>query len=63
MDIIKVFVWVCCVVGYVSIFMIPFWRIFKKAGFSPWLSLLMPIPFVNFVMFYVLAFAQWPNSK
>ena len=42
---------------------IAFRRIFKKAGFSPWLSLLMCIPFVNLVMLYFLAYARWPNSK
>ena len=63
MDTIKVFVWMGCLVGYISLFMIPFWKIFQKAGFSPWLSLLMPIPLVNFVMFYFLAFVRWPNSK
>jgi hypothetical protein len=43
---------------YVGIFVIPFWRIFKKAGFSPWLSVLMPIPLLNVVMCFFLAFAR-----
>ncbi|HTW44271.1 MAG TPA: hypothetical protein VMD58_01895 [Acidobacteriaceae bacterium] len=38
---------------------IPYWMIWKKAGFSPWLSLLMLIPLINFIMLYVLAFSQW----
>jgi hypothetical protein len=63
MDMTKAFVWVCLLVGYMSLFVVPFWRIFQKAGFSPWLSLLMPIPFINFAMFYFLAFVRWPNSK
>jgi hypothetical protein len=33
--------------------------IWKKAGFSPWFSLLMFVPMVNFVMLYVLAFSDW----
>ena len=42
----------------------PFWRIFKKAGFSPWLSLLTMIPLVNLFVLYYVAFARWPeNSK
>lgn len=41
------------------IFLIPYWFIWKKAGFSPWLSLLMFVPLVNLVMLYVLAFSQW----
>ena len=48
------------VVVYVFIVVFPFWHIFKKAGFSPWLSLLMLIPLVNLIMLYVLAFARWP---
>jgi hypothetical protein len=41
------------------IVIIPYWFIWKKAGFSPWLSLLMLIPFVNIIMPYVLAFSEW----
>ena len=38
---------------------IPYWFIFKKAGFSPFLALLMLMPLVNFIMLYFLAFARW----
>jgi hypothetical protein len=44
---------------FAVIVLIPYWMIWKKAGFSPWLSLLMLVPLVNFVMLYVLAFAEW----
>ncbi len=47
----------------VILIVIPFWRIFGKAGFSPWLSLLMCIPFVNLLMIWFLGFAEWRNSK
>lgn len=43
----------------VALLIIPYWMIWKKAGFSPWLSILMLIPGINFIMLYVLAFAQW----
>jgi hypothetical protein len=43
-----------------AIAIIPFWQIFKKAGFSPALSLLMIIPIINVVMVFYLAFATWP---
>ena len=39
--------------------LIPYWFIFKKAGFSPFLALLMLIPLLNFIMLYYLAFARW----
>ncbi|MDE1155264.1 MAG: hypothetical protein PW735_05975 [Acidobacteriaceae bacterium] len=42
-----------------AILIVPFWQIFKKAGMSPALSLLMVVPLANLVMLYVLAFSQW----
>ncbi len=42
-----------------AVVIVPFWFICKKAGFSPWLSLLNIIPFGNLVLIYVLAFAEW----
>jgi glucan phosphoethanolaminetransferase (alkaline phosphatase superfamily) len=47
-----------CLVG-LAIILIPFWFICKKAGFSPWLTLLNIIPLGNLVLLYVLAFADW----
>jgi hypothetical protein len=41
------------------IVLIPYWFIFKKAGFSPFLAILMFIPLVNIVLLYFLAFARW----
>ena len=40
-------------------FIIPTWFICKKAGFSPWLSLLIIVPFGGLVLLYVLAFSEW----
>jgi hypothetical protein len=37
---------------------IPFWPIFRKAGFPGALSLLMLIPGVNLVLLYVVAFSH-----
>jgi hypothetical protein len=48
------------VIGFVVF--LPYWQIFKKAGFSPWLSLVMVIPLVNLCALYYLAFAQWPGK-
>ena len=47
------------VIVFAAVMIIPYWFIWKKAGFSPRLSLLMFIPLVNLVMLYVLAFSQW----
>jgi hypothetical protein len=44
----------------IAIVMIPCWFILKKAGFSPWLSLLCLIPSLGtLVLLYILAFADW----
>lgn len=41
------------------IVLVPFWFICKKAGFSPWLTLLNVVPMGSIVLWYVLAFAEW----
>jgi hypothetical protein len=38
---------------------IPYWKIFSKAGFSGWLALLMFIPIANIIVLYVVAFSEW----
>jgi hypothetical protein len=45
-------------IGY-AVVIVPCWFICKKAGFSPWLSLLNIVPFGSLILLYVLAFAQW----
>ena len=45
------------------IIIIPFWRIFQKAGFNGALSLLMFIPIINIIVIFYLAFAEWPSQK
>jgi hypothetical protein len=42
-----------------AIVILPFWFICKKAGFSPWLSMLNIVPFGSLILCYVLAFADW----
>lgn len=41
------------------IIVIPYWRIFSKAGFAGALSLLMVVPLVNLIILYVVAFSEW----
>ncbi len=45
------------------IFIFPYWKIFTKAGFSGWLSLLMLIPIANIIILFYLAFSEWPALK
>ena len=42
-----------------QIVVIPYWQIFKKAGFSPVLSILVLFPLVNLVVLYYVAFSDW----
>ena len=40
----------------------PLWRIFRRAGLSPWPALLVFIPIVGFpAVGSVLAFKRWPD--
>lgn len=43
------------------VFIVPFWKITSKAGYSGWLSLLMIVPGVNLIFLYFIAFANWPS--
>jgi hypothetical protein len=42
---------------------IPYWRIFSRAGFSPWLSIFIILPIVDLILLYYLGFAEWPSLK
>jgi hypothetical protein len=42
-----------------AIIVVPFWQIYKKAGFPGALSLLMIFPLVNLIMLFVLGFSKW----
>jgi RsiW-degrading membrane proteinase PrsW (M82 family) len=42
---------------------LPFWFICKKAGLSPWLSLIMIVPFGALILPFVLAFIDWPALR
>jgi hypothetical protein len=46
------------VVVFLIAAVVPFWPIFRKAGFSGPLSLLMLVPGVNLILLYVVAFSR-----
>ena len=58
---------VAAIIGFYMVFFViimaaiilPFWFILKKAGFSPWLSLVNIFPLGTMVLLYILAFAEW----
>jgi len=45
------------------IILVPFWKIFQKAGFSGALAILMLVPIANVIMIFFLGFAEWPSLK
>lgn len=46
-----------------ALVVVPFWKIYSKAGFSKWLSLLMIFPLINLIVLYVVAFSSWPAHR
>ena len=57
-----VFIFIALLLQFVGV--VPFWFICKKAGFNPWLSLLILIPGINIVFLYAIAFSKWkPREK
>ena len=48
-------------VVFLSIGIIPFWKIFGKAGFPQWLALFLLVPVLNVILLYYVAFTHWPN--
>jgi hypothetical protein len=57
------------VAGFLAIFvflpvlLVPYWKIFSKAGFSGWMALLMILPLVNLIVLYVVAFSEWKTPQ
>lgn len=52
----------CFLIGilFLLLIIIPLWFICKKAGLSPWLSLIVLFPaFGTLILLYVLAFSDW----
>jgi hypothetical protein len=45
------------------IMVVPLWRLCRRVGHSPWLSLLMLIPVANIILLYVIAFGAWPSQR
>ncbi|HYI10051.1 MAG TPA: hypothetical protein VEK57_13410 [Thermoanaerobaculia bacterium] len=41
----------------------PATRICAKAGYSPWLGVVIMIPVANIILLWYLALAEWPSRK
>jgi uncharacterized membrane protein len=51
------------VVAFSIVMMLPWFFIYKKAGFHPAMGCLMFLPLINIVMMFVLAFIEWPIER
>lgn len=51
------------VVAIIVLWVLPFWRIATKAGYSGLISILMILPLVNFAILYFLAYEDWPALR
>jgi nitrate reductase NapE component len=49
----------CCGLMFI-VLAVPLWKIFEKAGFPGAFGLLALLPVLNIIMFYYLAFSEWP---
>jgi hypothetical protein len=57
--IIRIIAGLVAIFVVLPIFVIPYWKIFSKAGFAGALSLLMIVPLVNLIVLYIVAFSEW----
>lgn len=48
---------------FLSVYIVPIWRIVSKAGYSGAWSILSFIPVLNVIMLWVFAFSRWPNDR
>ena len=39
----------------------PYAKILSRAGYSPWLVLILLVPIVNVIAIWLFAYANWPN--
>jgi hypothetical protein len=51
------------IVPVVAAVMVPWFFIYRKAGYHPAMGCLMFIPIANLAMMFVLAFSEWPIER
>ena len=52
-----------CLIIFVVLVVIPLWIICKRVGISPYFSLLILVPGVNFFFCWIIALVVWLNTK
>ena len=53
-------IYVIVVLAFLAFSILCNYIVAKKAGYNPWLSLLMLVPIANFVVFLIFVFSEWP---
>jgi membrane protein DedA with SNARE-associated domain len=48
---------------WLAVFLVPAWKIAKKAGFHGAWSLLILVPLLNILILWLFAFVRWPNLR
>jgi hypothetical protein len=43
--------------------LVPFWKIFGRMGFPPWLAIIASLPLVNLIVLYYVALTPWPRES
>jgi hypothetical protein len=52
--------WIVVLVA-LFVYLFPAIKILQKAGYSGWWCIVLLIPFLNVIMLWVFAFAEWPK--
>jgi hypothetical protein len=55
--------WLSAYVVLKLLIVVPFIRIFSRAGIPFWIALFAMVPFVPIVLLWVLAFTRWPGDR
>jgi hypothetical protein len=42
---------------------LPYWKIFSKAGFPGWISISQLIPVLNIIILYYVAYSKWKTPQ
>jgi hypothetical protein len=50
-------------IGVILTLVVPYWKIFPRAGWPAPLALLMVVSPVGLILLWVLAFKTWPGDK
>jgi uncharacterized membrane protein YhaH (DUF805 family) len=61
--IIRVVAGLLAIFVFLPALILPYWKIFSKAGFSGWLALVMIVPLANLIVLYVVAFSEWKTPQ